>query len=145
MAQDRRRRGKAGGQVARPAPPRQQQPGGIVEVTESYSGPIPPAAELERYRQVDSRAVPIILDNFDAQSKHRRGLEAAIVTGSEQRADRGQLFVAGLLATAVVGGLGAIFTGHDVAGASVVGAAIGGGALIYVVGGRPPKDDPPPS
>lgn len=110
---------------------------------ESYRGPIPSAAELERYREVDPKAVPIILDNFDEQSRHRRGLEATIVTGSESRADRGQLFVAGLLATAVVGGLAAIFAGHDAAGATVAGGAIGGGALIYVVGGRPPKDNPP--
>lgn len=125
-------------------PPRQppaQPRGEIVGYSESYSGPIPSAAELERYRQVDPRAVPTILDNFDEQSRHRRGLEATIITGSERRADRGQLFVAGLLATAVLGGLGAIFTGHDWAGATVAGAAIGSGALIYVVGGRPPKDD----
>jgi hypothetical protein len=114
----------------------------VLHLEERYSGPIPSAQELSRYREVDARAVPIILDNFDEQSRHRRGLEAAIVSGSEKRADRGQLFVAGLLGTAVLGGLAAVFTGHDVAGASIVGTAIGGGALIYVVGGRPPKDEP---
>lgn len=105
---------------------------------ETYSGPIPSAAELAAYQQVDHNAVPVILDNFDAQSKNRRELEQAVIKGSERRADRGQLFVAVLLFTAVVGGLGAIFTGHDVAGATVVGGAIGGGALIFLVGGRPP-------
>lgn len=113
----------------------------IAEFTEQYSGPIPSAVELQRYKDVDLHAPTIILDNFDKQSAHRRDLEKVVVQGSEKRAQRGQFLVAALLGIAVVGGLGAIFAGHDTAGATVAGTAIGGGALIYVVGGRPPKGE----
>lgn len=60
-----------------------------------YQGPLPPAAEMERYAAIDPNAVTIILGNFNEQSRHRRELEATVVIGTERRAGRGQLLAAG--------------------------------------------------
>jgi hypothetical protein len=111
---------------------------------ESYSAPWPPAAEVERLNAQDPRAARIIFDNFDEQGRNRRDLEQKIVTGSERRADRGQLIGAAFFFFVVLCGLIIALAADPVAGAGVIGAAVASGAIIYVVGGRPPKPDTPP-
>lgn len=110
----------------------------VRELSVEYAGPLPPPDLLARYGELHPDAVAVILRNFDEQSRHRRNMEAAVVTGSERRADRGQPLAAGLLALGIVSGsLVALVNGT--AGVTIVGAAFTGGVLAYVVGGRPPR------
>lgn len=50
-----------------------QHPQPVIKAT--YSGPLPPAAELERYNQVHPNAAEIILNTFQKESQHRQQLE----------------------------------------------------------------------
>lgn len=117
--------------------------GGAVAVRHSYyEGPLPSADELARYAAVDPDAVRIILGQFDEQGRHRRALEAEVVRGTERRADRGQVLAAWLVLAGVASGVAiATAASAPVAGAGLASAAIGSGAFVFLVGGRPPRDD----
>lgn len=121
--------------------PQQQRERSELVQFESYSGPFPPAAELERLNQQDPRAARIIFDNFDEQGRNRRDLEQKVVSGSERRADRGQAIGAGIFVLAIICGLIVALAASATAGASIIVGTIGSGALIYIVGGRAPRPD----
>lgn len=149
MSNSRRKRNQPARRPQRPArrpgDPAGQQRQQITEFRhESYSAPWPPAAEVERLNQQDPRAARIIFDNFDEQGRNRRDLEQKIVTGSERRADRGQIIGAAFFFAALVSGVIIALAADPKAGAGIIIAALASGSFIYVVGGRPPKPDGPP-
>lgn len=101
---------------------------------ESFSGPIPPPAILERYAATYGDAPRIIFETFEKQTLHRHEMEQILIRGSEKRAGRGQFLGTSILLVALLGGMGLAFTGREAIGIAVVGLALTTGILSYVFG-----------
>lgn len=101
-------------------------------VRESTSGPIPSSRELASYAKVYPDAPAIIFEEFRAESAHRRRIEKEIVDGENRRADRGQIIAATVFILGLVAGSVLVGMGHDLAGASIVGADLVSGAAIFL-------------
>lgn len=108
----------------------------------SYVGPLPEPSDLRAYDMVVPGSAQTIVDAFADQTRHRRDLEKAVVTGSEGRSGRGQWMAFTALMTGTVGGCVVAATGEPAAGAGIVGAAFASSAITYALGGRPPKNQP---
>ena len=113
----RRKKAKPQNSVLRPSRPANKQV--VVEAQSAsfqYSGPIPPAAELERYNQIIPNGADRIMTLAEVQSKHRQEMEKKVITGDNRRAGIGQV----VAAIIVIGSLGAgtylIVKGFDIQG-----------------------------
>lgn len=118
---------------------------GIVIAAAVTAGPLPSAAEMEHYREVDPAAPEVILREFQEESAHRRSVEWAIVRGEDVRANRGQVFGLTVFLTGLLMGGALAFAGHDLAGSVIAGADLVAGAAIFVRGARHaggPDDEP---
>ncbi|HSU13373.1 DUF2335 domain-containing protein [Longimicrobium sp.] len=100
-------------------------------------GPLPSAAELARYKEVDPRAPQVILAQFRAEGLHRRRLEAEIVRGENGRASRGQVFALLILLVGLLAGVFLVRTGHDTAGTLIAGGNLLGMGAIFLRETRP--------
>lgn len=85
----------------------------ISEVTtlRAYQGPLPPPEMLEQYDRIYPGLKEHIVQAWQQQAEHRRGLERSTTTGSERRMDRAQsngliVGLASLVLAAVVGVFG---------------------------------------
>jgi uncharacterized membrane protein len=112
-----------------------------IHLSQEITGPLPHSAELANYEEILPGSADRIFSEFEAQSKHRRGLEKLTVDGTERRAGYGQFIGAGILLAAIVAGLWCVLAGQPIAGATIITAALGSGALVYIVGGRPVRAD----
>lgn len=99
----------------------------------SWSGPLPPAAELERYKAIMPDLPERLVANWEKQTDHRIELEDRVIGGDIRRANwgliGGWIFAMTLLAASVY----LIATGHE--GIGVTGflgeLAVLGGAFLY--------------
>ena len=100
----------------------------LVQVTEAFSGPLPPPDVLERYNSIAPGAADRIITMAEEETTHRRKLEQDIVHNGYEEAKRGQIFAL------FIGALG-IIAGETVAvlGAQWAGAVIGGGTVVGLV------------
>jgi len=69
-----------------------------------YSGPLPPARQLELYEQLLPGAADRIVHQWELQTDHRRDLEQRVVQNNIEASRRGQWF--SLIITLVAFGLG---------------------------------------
>jgi uncharacterized membrane protein len=53
-------------------------------VGQQYSGPLPPPNILEHYNAIYPDSAKIIIDNFIAQSEHRRSLEKTVINAGSR-------------------------------------------------------------
>jgi len=98
-----------------------------------YAGPLPPAAELGSYGQIDPGLPMQIIRWADGQRTHRMGLERLMTECSEQRmyvSQRNGLIVAlaSIFAATVCG-----LAGFAIAAAAIVIAGVGGPSAATVV------------
>ena len=107
----------------------------------SWEGPLPPPQILEGYESVVPGAADRILRMAEAQSESRLQIERTIVTGDSRRAYLG--IVAGFVLSMVVigGGIYLIATGHDWAGACLIGLNLVGLAGVFVYGSKSLRDE----
>lgn len=103
----------------------------------SYSGPIPPPEILQGYDDLDPGRAGRLLQLAEDQSRHRMEIEKLVITADIKRSrdalrNATALGFVGLVG--LVGGLAAIFYGHDVAGASAIATVLGGGAVTFITG-----------
>lgn len=110
---------------------------------EHSEGPLPSGRELQRYRDADPSAPRIILEEFRAESQHRRQVELEIVEGEGRRADRGQVFALCIIifGLSISGFL--IHAGHDWAGGFIGGMDLLGMAALFLSSGVPLREDAP--
>ncbi len=89
-----------------------------------YSGPIPPASELEQYNKAFPKAAEIILSMAVEQSAHRREIEKSMMKYNFERSRLGlaAAFTLSLSALGLSGYL--IVSGHDIAGAAIFGSTL---------------------
>ena len=60
-------------------PSRQQNSQQVVQVTEQFSGPLPPPDVLEKYNQVAPEAANRIIAMAEQETGHRRDMERMII------------------------------------------------------------------
>ena len=99
-----------------------------------FSGPLPPPAVLQGYEDIVPGAANRILEMAERQSEHRQQLEKTVVNGESRMSILG--LVAGfVLSTMVIGGgIYLIASGHDFAGAALIGINLVGLATVFVYG-----------
>jgi uncharacterized membrane protein len=104
-----------------PAPDRGQE-GGIIEIKQGFSGPLPPPQMLAQYNAALPNGADRIVKMAEEQSAHRRRMES-----------RGQVFAFILALVAILAGVGLILDGRSAEGlVSLVGALAGlAGVFIY--------------
>lgn len=92
----------------------------------NYSGPLPPPSLLIKYDEVVPGLSQVLVDEFREQSKHRRALELAVITGNVGAQRRGQYFGFGLGVCAIAFGAYLAFLGNTGWGIAVAIGAVGG-------------------
>lgn len=117
----------------------------LVLLQASWEGPLPPPQVLQAYESIVPGAADRILRMAEAQSESRLQTERTIVNGDSKRAYLGIL--AGFILSMVVigGGIYLIATGHDWAGASLIGLNLVGLAGVFVYGSKNLRDEQPES
>lgn len=118
-----------------------QQTNAALSYTESYSGLLPHPHHLAGFDEVVPGSAKVIIDEFVAQSQHRRVQEAMVVQGNEARNAIGQWLGFALLLAGIVSGLVIALTVNATVGGSVIGGVIASGALVWVIGGRAPRGE----
>ncbi len=115
-------------QKQQPITTQQQNHQQVVQVTEQFSGPIPPPDVLERYNQIAPGAANRIIAMAEQETGHRRDMELSILSNEYREARMGQI-------CAVIIGSLAIITGGitAVSGAQWAGLAIGGCGVVGLV------------
>lgn len=100
---------------------------------QSYSGPIPPAAEMERYAAINPDLPTKILDLTAKQSAHRQVIEKVAISDAGKQRKLGTFCATFLGSLAIIGGVICIVTGHSAEGlTSIVGSiATLAGTFIY--------------
>lgn len=96
------------------------------QVKAEFSGPLPPADELEKYERISPGAAERIFAMAETQGHHRRELEKSLVDNEYKEASKGQICAATLGALAIISGtiagiLGAQWTGSMIGGLGMVG------------------------
>ena len=99
---------------------------GHLQVTEEFSGPLPPPDALEKYERVSAGAAERIIAMAETQNSHRHELERTFVDNEYKQENKGQNYAAILGALAIISGtiagiLGAQWTGSVIGGLVVVG------------------------
>ena len=108
-----------------------------------YEGPLPPSAELQKYEQIFPGAAKSIINNFLAESQHRRemeqrdqNLDAHFLDRTLKAHNKGLCMA--LASVVLTLGVGVLFMlqGHSVEGAGIIGSVIVGIAACFIYGSR---------
>jgi uncharacterized membrane protein len=119
--------------------------------TVTYSGPMPPPEHLAQYDKIVPGAARMILDEFQANSRHAREMELNGMSGMIRRDARAQwmAFVLVLIAFYLIWQLAS--TGHDKLAIAVTTFLVGGIVAAFLTGHSPwskvkkPDSDEEPS
>lgn len=117
-----------------------EQPSLMISAS-AWVGPLPHPDVLQGYESVIPGAANRILEMAERQSEHRMQMDQMVIAGGSRRSYLG--LVAGFVLSALVigGGIYLIATGHDWAGASLVGLNLAGLAGVFVYGSKSRRDD----
>ena len=116
----------------------------LLLAAEFSDGPLPSGRELKRYREADPSAPRIILNEFRAESRHRRHLEREIVSSEKRRADRGQAFALVVMLVGLSFSALLIQGGHDWAGGIIGGMDLLGVGSLLITGATASRYHVPP-
>jgi uncharacterized membrane protein len=102
----------------------------------SWQGPLPPAAELERYNHAVPGGAERIIAIMEKQAEHRMQLENHVAREQVKQSGRGQIFalvigVTGILSAAVIGAMG-----HTAVAIAITTGSLGTLAVTFLVGKR---------
>lgn len=94
-----------------------------------YSGPIPPANELDKYEKILPGAADRIMKMAEEQSAHRRKMENKMLEANVKAERTGQIFGFVIFIAALVAGIILMIIGKD-----VVGLFTSLGSLAAIIG-----------
>ncbi len=124
-------------------------PGGIVEIEQRYSGPLPPPSQLEGYERAQAGLGALIVRWAHEEAEHRREMDRKIIDAEvadaqayRQAERRGQAIGGALLGTGLLIALALAFLGHPAESAAALAAVLTGGTVAVVAAQR--RRDPPP-
>lgn len=112
-----------------------------IEMSWSRSGPLPDPGELAAYEQLIPGMAERLLHEFEAQSQHRRGLEAQVVGSNVAAQKRGQHNALLLgLSGQVVAGVTAV-AGHPTPAIAISLGDIALFAIVFIFARLSQKDE----
>jgi len=106
-----------------------------------YAGPIPPAAELERYEGICAGAADRILTMAEAQAKHRRAIEDRVIRSNTINSTLGVVFAFILGLSTILGGVFLVFNGLVVSGTILGSAGLTGLVWVFIYGTRSGREE----
>ena len=115
-------------------PTQQQTSQQVVQVTEQFSGPLPPPDVLERYNQVVPDAANRIIAMAEQETGHRRNMERLIISNEYQEAKMGQTCAVIIGSLAIISGATISVLGAQLAGAAIGGCGVIGLVSVFVLG-----------
>jgi uncharacterized membrane protein len=89
---------------------------------------------LERYNRVLPNGADRIVAMAEGQTRHRQGLESAVVIGNVKAQARGQFFAFALGVLTIGGGIGLIAFGKDTQGLTSIIAALTAYGSVFIYG-----------
>lgn len=104
-----------------------------------HSGPIPDPETLKRYDAIIPNGAERIMIMAEEQSRHRRALEAQVVSEQTASSKRGQIFAAFLATLLIAAGTWAFATDHDEVSATIFGITVVGLVTVFIVGKKQEK------
>ncbi|MEW6764190.1 MAG: DUF2335 domain-containing protein [Pseudomonadota bacterium] len=120
-----------------------QEPSGNrrrILVQEAFSGPLPPPALLQKYKEIQQDFPERILSLTESEAKHRRALEMALVEADSRQIAQGQRYGFFVAMTGLVVAFGFAALGHP----GYASVLFGGTMLAIVtafIKGRAMKDN----
>ena len=104
------------------------------EVSESFSGPLPPPCVLREYNEIVPGLADRIVAQAERQTDHRISLENRVVESDISRSRAGLTRGFLLCSICIVGGIVCVLCGHDVAGTTIATGAVVGLASVFIYG-----------
>jgi uncharacterized membrane protein len=111
------------------------------QVVTQYSGPLPPAEELDRYNQIVPGAADRLLGLVEKQSDHRMELEKMTIAHQLKEGGRGQFIGAGLAILFLGGSLWITHEGYPWVGSAMGSTTVIGLVTVFVLGKRTQRQD----
>lgn len=110
-------------------------------VTEFYSGPFPPANELEHYESVYPGFAEKLMERYVKQSEHRMSLENKAIDSGIKNSARGQVFAFILALVTILIGAFLIYLDKDTLGIVVILSALASLVGVFIYGNKSKKDE----
>jgi len=103
-------------------------------IRHSYRGPLPRPEDLEKYSKVIPNGADRIMIMAEKQQDHRMALESKVIGEQQFQSKLGQWFgfIIGLVV--VIGGVGCVVSGHEIAGLIFSGTGLTGLVSVFVIG-----------
>jgi uncharacterized membrane protein len=115
----------------------------IVQVSQTFLGPLPPPTVLEHYERILPGAADRIISMAEQQSKHRQEQESKIIRYSGRDSLLGLIFGLIIGLTAIIGGVICILHGYAISGVILGGSGLAGLVGVFVYGSREKKEPSP--
>lgn len=119
----------------RPSSQTSQGPAGQVrQVTQQYSGPIPPPEILYRFDQIVPGAAERILIMAEEDAKHQREIEKTALTLAAEEVKRGQRYGLTIGSLAFITSIIALVLGSEKTAIALGGTTVVGLVAVFVTG-----------
>ncbi len=116
---------------------RQQNSQQIVhQITEQFSGPVPPPGVLEQYDQIVPGSAERIIAMAEQEIDHRRNVELKIISREFREAKRGQVCALAIGTIAIIASVIISFTGAQWAASVIGGGGVVGLVSAFIFGRR---------
>ncbi len=99
-----------------------------------YSGPLPPAEQLERYEAILPGAADRIISTMEKETAHRHAKENKIIEGTLRAERLGSVFAFALVIAFLLLAAYGLRNGQPVVATIITGVPIGGIVVIFIKG-----------
>lgn len=113
----------------------------VVTAVAHYSGPFPPATELEHYESICPGFAEKLMERYVAQSTHRMELETKVIDSGIRNSARGQVFAFILAMTTIFIGSALIYLNKDTVGIVAILGALATLTGVFIYGNKSKKDE----
>lgn len=115
---------------------KRQKSADVELIQAAYTGPLPPANQLEKYEQIYPGAAEIILSNFEKQGDHRRKIEAKVIRTGSIDSKLGLFFAFIITICGIIGGIYLTTIGCEKAGISLFSTTLVAIVSAFIYGSR---------
>jgi len=104
------------------------------QVTQTYSGPLPPPQILKEYDEIAPGTAARIIAQAEMQTAHRIEIEKKSINSEIRRSNWG--LVAGFVVamTCIIGGCLLVYEGHDAAGTTIATGSVAALVGVFLYG-----------
>jgi uncharacterized membrane protein len=119
----------------------------IIAAAQSYSGPLPSAEQLIKYKEAQSDAPERIISMAEHQAQHRQGIEAKVISCDNFRATLGLCFAFVIVLATIYVSWNLITAGHEASGLGLFGATLVSVVTSFIYGSKVKRSsrEPKPS